>query len=299
MTKTKQTKKPDKKQWVTPNSSVTITLDWKTVAPEFQKAVKKHAKNLKLPGFRAGKAPLELAEKKLDLQTLADEVIQALVPARFQTELEKAKKKSISKPRVKTARTEKNKPWEIVLDFAERPEVSVKGFEKLVKKANEKFKKEHKKPEDKNQNNATEHEHDHSDQHRLQHIMADLVKEYAPEIQEALLQEEVDRKLQELAQHLQSAKMQFEDFLKNRKQDAESFLREVQAESLAALQVEFILQAITQEKKLSVSDKDIEAEIAKIPDERAKKLYTGNKYYQEMLKNNLLRQKTIDSLLKL
>ncbi len=70
-----------------------------------QKALQKLAKNIKLPGFREGKAPLNLVEKNIDQSVLQTEFLDEAMTALY----------------VKAAEKENIKP-------ATRPEVSVKKF---------------------------------------------------------------------------------------------------------------------------------------------------------------------------
>jgi trigger factor len=59
----------------------TASLDANDLAPHHKKAIGKLSKNLKVAGFRAGHVPAEVAEKQLNQQQLADEVVNAALNA--------------------------------------------------------------------------------------------------------------------------------------------------------------------------------------------------------------------------
>ena len=58
-----------------------------------------------------------------------------------------------------------------------------------------------------------------------------------------------------------------------------------------------ILQALSEELKIKIDDKQLQVEIDKVKDPQVKKMYLDNEYYRERLRLNLIRQATIEKLL--
>ena len=56
---------------------ITVTLDGDDLKKARKPAIERLAKDLKLPGFRAGKVPAEVAEKHLDPATLEEHILDS------------------------------------------------------------------------------------------------------------------------------------------------------------------------------------------------------------------------------
>lgn len=89
-----------KKQLSDTQIQLTFTADQADLGPIKQKAIQQLGKNLKLPGFRDGKAPVAVLEKNLDESLLQTEVIEQAVNEFYVQALDEHKIRPVARPDV-------------------------------------------------------------------------------------------------------------------------------------------------------------------------------------------------------
>lgn len=82
------------------NVQLTLTADEKVLAAAKQEALKHVAKNLKLQGFREGKAPMSLVEKSADPATLQSEFLDIAMNRMYGAALDEEKLRPVAQPKV-------------------------------------------------------------------------------------------------------------------------------------------------------------------------------------------------------
>lgn len=292
------------------NTVINITLPWKEVKPAYDKAKAKLAKSVKSDGFRPGKVPAELAENLVGKEKIVDETLQTLLPAAYQAAVTKEKKQPLTYPEFSPKVVETGKDWEIEAHIAERPEIKLKDYKKTAKTAikdadkklaeAEKQKKNDKKGSDAQDTKeaiSQELSKEQKQDYQLQHIYQALVQEYRPQVPDLLVKHEVQSDAEQLGKQLQQVKLTFEDYLERRGLTSEQLSQELTMGALGKLQVAFIMDAIAQDAKITVNDKEIDDYIGTKVDEQIKNEFSQNPEYRRMLANTLLRQKIADHLL--
>ena len=81
-----------------------------------------------LPGFRKGKAPVNIVKKKYETNVLS-EVIETLVREKTKKLLDEKKLKPARQPRIDIKKYEKEKPVEIEVKIDLEPEIKLQKFE--------------------------------------------------------------------------------------------------------------------------------------------------------------------------
>ncbi len=84
-----------------------------------------------LPGFRKGKAPVNIVKKKYETNVLSD-VIQTLVQNKTKNLLDEKKIKPFRQPRIDIKKYEKEKPVEIEVKIDLEPEIKLRNFEDVT-----------------------------------------------------------------------------------------------------------------------------------------------------------------------
>lgn len=297
-TKTETSNSAAQPPLIVANTILTISFPWSQVEPEYQKALNKMAKQLAMPGFRKGMVPPHIAEEQLKPEALVEAVLQRLLPKAYQEALEKEHKRPISDPEFDPKVVSKGVDWQIEVHLAEKPSVNATNYVKIAKEAKKAalvhLKKEAKKKE---QSTDDSHEKQHQDDHILQHIFQDLVKICKPQLPELLVKQQTRRELERLVQELQSMKLTLDDFLKRNNQTFEQLSGNIAARAVGQLQLEFILQAISQQAEITVTEAEIEEVIAKIGDEKVRKEKQTEAHYREAIKEHVARKKLFDHLL--
>ncbi len=83
-----------------------------------------------LPGFRKGKAPLNIVKKKYENNVLS-EVIEKIAQEKSKTILDENKLKAFRQPKVEIKKFVKNEPLEMIIKIDLQPDISIFPFEKI------------------------------------------------------------------------------------------------------------------------------------------------------------------------
>lgn len=308
---TKKTDAPEtitEKPLISANTIITLTIPAKEAQAAYNKALAKLAKKVSVAGFRKGKVPAKVAEENLKPETIIEESLQIVIPALYTEELKKSGHKPLTYPEFNPISLEKGKDWVVEAYIAVRPEINLKGYEKIVSKAQKDAEKELDKQiaemkKHVEESKGEEHAHSHaepSEQEKkdfiTQFIYKELVQHIKPQIQELLVKEEARYDLENLAKQLKQFNIPFEKFLEQRKMTFEQLSNELAAGALARLQIAFIIDEIAKTAQLTVEKTDLDAAFAKITDKNLKKQQETDPRYIEMMSQTILRQKVAEHL---
>lgn len=106
--------------------TVEFTAEQASAAEE--KALQALAQTVKIPGFRPGKAPRETLMAKINPDDLAEETIHRLLPSVLESLVREQNIQTIISPKVSL---KKRDPLTLSIVFVERPNVSLKGVDKI------------------------------------------------------------------------------------------------------------------------------------------------------------------------
>jgi len=109
--------------------SVKFTLNNKEVTDFYKEVYKKKSAELKLPGFRKGKAPVELVEKRLG-DAIIPEVVEYAIEQTVKNSWDTLKYPPVSEPQCKIDKFEKDKKLVFTIDYATRPEIKLGKYKK-------------------------------------------------------------------------------------------------------------------------------------------------------------------------
>ena len=116
---------------------VQISVPVETVKDAEEKAARRYASSVRLPGFRPGKAPATMVRKKF-ADAIRQEALEALVRDAYKEVVEKQDLKVASQPHVHDVKFEEGKPLTFELHFEIRPDLELArtaGFRVTKRKA--------------------------------------------------------------------------------------------------------------------------------------------------------------------
>jgi trigger factor len=103
---------------------VQISVPLEAVKDAEDKAARRYASSVRLPGFRPGKAPAQMVRKKF-AEAIRQEALEALVRDAYKEVVEKQDLKVASQPHVHDLKFEEGKPLTFELHFELRPDVTL------------------------------------------------------------------------------------------------------------------------------------------------------------------------------
>lgn len=110
---------------------VDIEIDAETAEKEYNKACKRHAQRVNIPGFRKGKAPKAILEKNIGAEAIKHDVMDSLLPSAFAQAIKENDLNIITEPAVESYDFEIGKPVKIVAKMELKPEVKFEQYKDL------------------------------------------------------------------------------------------------------------------------------------------------------------------------
>ncbi|MGB9707035.1 MAG: trigger factor [Microgenomates group bacterium] len=271
------------------NIELTITIPWKRVSAAYEKALNNLVKQTEIKGFRKGKAPKKLVEKKTGKEALYEEILKSLIPEVYLEAVKEQNLKPIIAPQLKVVSAQEGKDWQIQALTCELPEIKLGDYRGEIRKAlatekiwtpgKDKKQKESKTP----------------GEEKLGKIFKTLLETCQVRIPEILIQDEVNRMLSRLIDQTARLGLTVDQYLVSQKKSAEQLRAEYRQQAEELLKLEFILSAIADEEKIQVSDQEAEKLIEAVPDDQTKKAFQTPE--QKLYLRHLLRKRrVIDNL---
>lgn len=120
---------------------ISVSLPWEEWKGEMDHAAEHLGKDVKVAGFRPGKVPRNVIEKRFGKEALLMEAAEHVVGHSYPKVLEENKIDAIGRPEVKLGKIVLEQPFEYTVVTVVMPEVVLASWEKDVKKINATFAK--------------------------------------------------------------------------------------------------------------------------------------------------------------
>ena len=123
------------------NSEISLKVEFpeKRVEEELFQAFRKLVKNVEIPGFRKGKIPRKIFERRFGEEKIQEEVIKKLYPEVYREIVNKYKLLPLIEPEMKVSQFSRHKPLILEVNLITKPEVKLDKY-KGIKAEREKIK---------------------------------------------------------------------------------------------------------------------------------------------------------------
>ncbi|HFC77055.1 MAG TPA: trigger factor [Candidatus Moranbacteria bacterium] len=115
-------------------------ISWKEWQNFFDEVVANFSKEIKIEGFRAGKAPRKIVEQKAGKEAILNAVAEKAIQKYYPKTLKKEKIEAIGYPQVQILKLVEGEDLEYLITTAVMPEVKIKNWQKKIKEINKKYK---------------------------------------------------------------------------------------------------------------------------------------------------------------
>jgi trigger factor len=277
-------------------SQLTVEVPKNDIKQEEAGAFLRLQQKLTVEGFRLGKVPKDIAEKHIHKEDLYQELAQKMISRIYQEVLAKENLKPIISPKVDLVKAKEGEDWQIKITVAEKPNIVLGDYKKIIKEAKEKAQKANiwvpgkesasaKAPADKDDKNKL-----------LNEVLSALLKETKLEISDLVINEEVNHRLTHLLDEIQKIGLTTENYLKSKNLTMDLLKAQFKKETEDTYKLEFILAEIADKENLKVQQADLAKLFVNIKDEKERKIAEQNSYYYATI---LRKQKTLDYLISL
>mgnify|MGYP001602774038 CR=1 FL=1 len=244
-----------------PDGTITIslTLPWSEIQAAYQNHLKRHAQTIEIKGFRKGKAPLDTGEKTLGKSKLYQHAFSQVFFTTYAQTVQDNHLKPLIAPQVKALDSQEGKDWQIEATTAQAPQFNLGDYQQYLK-----------------------------GKKKLEVIFDTLLQHIQFSVSPVLIDEEKSRALAKLLDQVNHLGLTIDQYLSGLGKTTDQIQAEYALTATTNLKLEFILQAIAENLKITPSQAEIDQFIAKSPN-------TPKAYITAILTKRL----TVDAFLKL
>lgn len=232
-----------------------------------------------VPGFRKGKAPKKIVSERIDKEKIKEEVLKKLLPQSYADAVKKHDIKPIINPRIHVESLEEGKDWKFTAKTCETPTADLNGYKDNIQKITAKSKIVIPGKEQQPVN--------------LDEVIAELLRSTKIAVPQIVTEQEVERLLAQTLDEIKRLGLTLDQYLSSTHKTIEGMQAEFAQKAESDIKLEFILQKIAEEEKITVDEKEITDTIANAKDETERKNLEGNRY---LLASIIRQQKTLDFL---
>jgi len=262
--------------------TITMTIPPTEVAKAREEVVVDMAKDVQLPGFRRGMAPVKMVEDRLDRAEITENILKKVLPQTYAQAVREHNVRPIINPKLHVEKIEEGQDWIVNAVTCEMPNVDLGAYKENVKKITAKSKivvpgKEEQKPS-------------------VEEIVRTVVDGAKVQIPKVLIEQETDRLLAQLLDDIKKLGLTLEQYLGTTRRSPDDLRQEYEKRAENDIKLEFALQHIAESEKVTVTETEIDEAIQKAKDPQEKQNLEANRY---LLAGILRQQKTLDFLMNL
>ncbi|MEK7112059.1 MAG: trigger factor [Patescibacteria group bacterium] len=234
---------------------ITFTVPFSLVSKEREESLKEYAKDIEVPGFRKGHAPLEKVKERVPAGSLIEHTLSHILPKALAEAITEEKIRPAIYPKFELIKAEEGEPWEVRAVTCEVPKVELGDYKKIaLGAARAKSIWTPGKGEDKEKKEPTKEE-------KEQEIIKVLLGSVKVEIPKLLIEEEVNARLSNLLARTEKLGLTLEGYLASIGKTSESLRVEYENQAKGAISLDLILSTIAQEEKIVIKETEIDAAI--------------------------------------
>jgi len=302
MSTKKNSKKPKKNDIISStvaksqdgNIQITFKIPYSEIKKHRKEAIAELGKNLAVPGFRKGNAPVEKVEERLSNEEIIQATLNKILPKTLTDVITKEKLRIATYPKFELISAKKDEDWQVRVLTCEFPEVDLNNYKKAIeeKSASNKIWTPDKGDE-------KEEKKEVSQQQKEEEALKILLSNSKANIPSLLINEEVNSRLSTLLERTEKLGLTLENYLSSIGKTSEGLREEYKKQVEESIKTELVLNKIAEEEKIEVEEKEIDDIVkASAPDkETTDKLNTPQQ--RRIILSILKRKKALEKMASL
>src|SRR3972149_8081912 len=270
---------------------ITFTVPFSIVEKERKESLKEYAKDIEVPGFRKGNAPIEKVREKVPLPSFIGHTLSHILPKALAEAITKEKVKPAIYPKFELIKAEEGNPWEVRAVTCEISPINLGDYKKTVSGA-VRAKNIWTPGKAKEEKEPTKEE-------KEQEIIKVLLETIKVSVPKLLVDEEVNARLANLLERIEKLGLTLEGYLSSVGKTPDSLRAEYEGQAKSTIALDLILNTIALEEKIDVKETDVETAIktASADPRVIERLNTPEQ--RRLIRSVLARRAALDSLVSL
>ncbi|RZS31349.1 trigger factor [Herbihabitans rhizosphaerae] len=110
---------------------INVEVPFDELKPNFDRAYRKLAQQIRIPGFRPGKAPARVIESRIGRAPILDEVVNEAIPAKYMEAINAGEVRTLGQPDIEVTKIEDGDHLAFTAEVDVRPEITVPAYDEL------------------------------------------------------------------------------------------------------------------------------------------------------------------------
>ncbi|SFB26666.1 trigger factor [Amycolatopsis marina] len=107
---------------------INVEVPFDELKPNFDRAYRKIAQQVRIPGFRPGKAPARVLESRIGRAPVLDEVVNEVIPAKYMEAVQAGEVRTLGRPDFEVTKLEDREVLEFTAEVDVRPDITLPEF---------------------------------------------------------------------------------------------------------------------------------------------------------------------------
>lgn len=276
------------------NVQITFSIPFAIVKTAQDETIAEMAKDIEVPGFRKGMAPLNKVVEKIPQNTLIEHSLSHLLPKALAEVITNNKLKIAIYPKFELISAEPGKDWQIKAVTCELPEFSLGDYKKTIQgemRSKSIIVPGKDKPEDLTKTR----------EEKESMVIKALVENVKITIPKILIEEEVASRLSNLLSRVEKLGLAIEGYLSSIGKTVETLRAEYELQAKDAIALDLILTKVAMEENLKVSEAEVDAALNMSTATTSPKVEDkeGIESRKRMIESILKRRQALDFLISL
>jgi FKBP-type peptidyl-prolyl cis-trans isomerase (trigger factor) len=230
---------------------ITFTIPWKEIEIAKNKVLEVLGKEIEIPGFRKGMAPVLKVEEKVGKTVVIEKTLSEILPKLLGEAIAENKLKIAIYPKFELLSAKDEEDWQIRAITCEIPEFDLGNYKEEIKAA---FSADSIWTPNKGEGNEKK---EISVAEKEQKIIDLLIKSIKVNIPKVLIDEEVNTRLSRLLERIEKLGLSLENYLASIGKNPELLRKEYEESARNAISAELILNKISQIEGIKIEEKEI------------------------------------------
>lgn len=264
---------------------ITFTIPFSLIDKEREESLKEYARDIEVPGFRKGMAPLEKVREKVPADSLIEHTLGHILPHALSEAIVEHKIKPAIYPKFELVSAKEGEDWQVRAVTCELPEIELGDYKKTISgaiRANSLWTPETAK--------AAAGKPAPTPEDKQQEIIAALLQTVKIKIPQILIEEEVNARLANLLDRIEKLGLTLESYLASLGKTPENLRGEYAITANSTITLDLALEKIAEEQKITAQETKID-EIIKSSSEDAKIQEKLNTPEQRRLVAGIIRRR--------
>ncbi len=223
------------------NVQITFTIPFAVVKKAQDETVKEFAKDIEVPGFRKGNAPLDKVAAKIPQSSLIEHSLSHILPSALADAIKEHSIRIAVYPKYELISAEEGKDWQIRAVTCELPEINLGEYKKKIP----------------GEIRAISLKKEPTREEKEQAVIKYLLENIKFAIPKILIEQEVDSRLSNLLARVEKLGLALESYLQSIGKTPETLRNEYETQAKEAIALDLILSKIVEAESLKVDEKEV------------------------------------------